>query len=301
MKLSAEQLAKYERDGYLVIEDMVDEETRGQLDAEVNSLIEDVVITQDLDKIPTLPFQSQNDKSISSQVSKDELAYFLNSYNKIRLFMNSKYLPLSGTALLADKVVEVRRNANKLGHALHAFNPLFKSVTFDENFNDVVKSLGFKAPLVCQSMYIMKQVFSETDAPGHQDATYLHVEPNSLIGFWVAMEDSTPSNGCLQFIPGSHKLGIKQIFSRDAQAASIEQSVSMLGEKPVYAQSRFVSVPIKAGSAILINGLVVHKSTCVKAPSKRDVFAFHVFDSDLSTYSNTNWMKFTPEVFLPLY
>jgi len=297
IKLTVDQIASYERDGFLVIEDMVDVSKRGQMDAEVNKIIENVVIMQDLDKVPTLPFQSK-DKSITSQVSKDELDYFLNSYNKIRLFMNSKFLPLSGTATMSDKVVEIRRNANKIGHALHAFNPLFKEVTFNDNFKSVVKTLGYRKPIVCQSMYIMKQEFTDQDAPGHQDATYLHVEPNTLIGFWVAMEDSTPSNGCLQFVPGSHKEGIKKIFSVDPK---FEQSVSTVGESPDYPQSRFVSVPIKAGSAILINGLVVHKSTCEKSPSKRDIYAFHVYDDDKSTYSNTNWMRYTPEVFLPLY
>jgi len=286
-----------------VIEDMVDANTRGKLDLEVNKIIENVVVMQDLEKksIPTLPFESQKDKSISSEVSKDDLDYFLNSYNKIRLFMNSKYLPLSGTAQMSDKVVEIRRNANKIGHALHAFNPLFKQVTFNDNVKSVVKSLGYTRPVVCQSMYIMKQEFSDPDAPGHQDATYLHVEPNTLIGFWIAMEDSTPSNGCLQFVPGSHKDGINKIFSIDPSATSIEKSVSMIGVTPHYDQSRFVSVPVRAGSAILINGLVVHKSTCEKTPSKRDVYAFHVYDADRSTYSNTNWMKYTAEVFLPLY
>jgi len=297
--LSAEQLLKYERDGFLVIEDMVDVNTLGKLDLEVNKILENVVIMQDLEnsQIPTLPFQSQQDKSISPQVSKDDLDYFLNSYNKIRLFMNSKYLPLSGTAMLSEKVVEIRRNANKIGHALHAFNPLFKHVTFDDKVKSVVKSLGYTRPVVCQSMYIMKQAFSDPDAPGHQDATYLHVEPNTLIGFWIAMEDSTTSNGCLQFVPGSHKEGIKKIFSVDPK----DKSVSIVGQTPIYDQSQFVSVPIRAGSAILINGLVVHKSTFEKSPSKRDVYAFHVYDANRSTYSNTNWMKYTPEVFLPLY
>ncbi len=40
----------------------------------------------------------------------------------------------------------------------------------------------------------------------HQDATYLYMEPSlKMIGFWIALEDATLENGCLSFIPGSHK------------------------------------------------------------------------------------------------
>ena len=40
----------------------------------------------------------------------------------------------------------------------------------------------------------------------HQDATFLWADPEPrLIGVWIALEDATQENGCLWFIPGSHK------------------------------------------------------------------------------------------------
>ena len=39
----------------------------------------------------------------------------------------------------------------------------------------------------------------------HQDGSYLHVEPLKIAGVWIALEDCTLENGCLSFIPGSHK------------------------------------------------------------------------------------------------
>jgi phytanoyl-CoA hydroxylase len=48
---------------------------------------------------------------------------------------------------------------NKIGHALHALNPVFKEISFDANVKDVFKSLNYKKPIVCQSMYIFKQPF----------------------------------------------------------------------------------------------------------------------------------------------
>lgn len=40
----------------------------------------------------------------------------------------------------------------------------------------------------------------------HQDATFLYTEPlGQVMGVWIALEDATLNNGCLWFMPGSHK------------------------------------------------------------------------------------------------
>jgi phytanoyl-CoA hydroxylase len=48
---------------------------------------------------------------------------------------------------------------NKLGHALHALNPVFKEATFNSTTKKLFADLGFKKPVVCQSQYIFKQPF----------------------------------------------------------------------------------------------------------------------------------------------
>jgi phytanoyl-CoA hydroxylase len=39
----------------------------------------------------------------------------------------------------------------------------------------------------------------------HQDSVFLYTDPPSAVGFWFALEDCTTTNGCLSFVPGSHK------------------------------------------------------------------------------------------------
>ena len=39
----------------------------------------------------------------------------------------------------------------------------------------------------------------------HQDSTFLYAEPETLLGFWLPLQDATLQNGCLWGIPGSHK------------------------------------------------------------------------------------------------
>ena len=46
---------------------------------------------------------------------------------------------------------------------------------------------------------------SLTLVPSHQDSVFLYTDPPSAVGFWFALEDCTMANGCLSFVPGSHK------------------------------------------------------------------------------------------------
>ena len=41
--------------------------------------------------------------------------------------------------------------------------------------------------------------------PSHQDSVFVYTDPPSAVGFWFALEDCTTTNGCLSFVPGSHK------------------------------------------------------------------------------------------------
>ena len=39
----------------------------------------------------------------------------------------------------------------------------------------------------------------------HQDGTFLRNDPLKLVGYWFPIDDATLENGCLWFVPGSHK------------------------------------------------------------------------------------------------
>ena len=42
----------------------------------------------------------------------------------------------------------------------------------------------------------------------HQDATYWGLEPvEKVVTVWLGLTESTPANGCMQYVPGSHRRG----------------------------------------------------------------------------------------------
>jgi hypothetical protein len=53
-------------------------------------------------------------------------------------------------------------------------------------------------------MIICKQPKIGAKVPIHTDSTFLYTHPATAIGFWIALEDVTETNGALSFLPGSH-------------------------------------------------------------------------------------------------
>lgn len=87
----------------------------------------------------------------------------------------------------------------------------------------------------------------------HQDLPYWPHNVNEQLSCWIALQDVDETNGCMGFVPGTHRLGkLDPINLTDPQ-----DIFSMVpGRKPEEFQP--VWVPLKAGSATFHHGLTFH-------------------------------------------
>lgn len=223
--------------------------------------------------------------TVNSEVAHSRDTYFIESGDKIRYFYESDALNENGD-LLVDPLVAL----NKVGHALHTDHPIFKKITFSDQIRELCWQLGYKRPAIPQSMYIYKNPKIGGEIIPHQDSAYIHTEPLSALGFWIALEDATIQNGCLQFIKGSHKNGVHRRYIRNPDKSSPELIVY---DKPsiFYPQSQFVKVPISKGSCILIHGEVVHRSDQNRSPNSRHAYTFHIIETENTKFSKDNWLQ----------
>lgn len=80
----------------------------------------------------------------------------------------------------------------------------------------------------------------------HQDGTFIYTNPQSVIGFWWALDDCTMSNGCLWAVPESHKLGVSRRFRRKD---SSQTGTEFVPEEPVvWDTSSAVPLEVSRGS-----------------------------------------------------
>jgi ectoine hydroxylase-related dioxygenase (phytanoyl-CoA dioxygenase family) len=91
----------------------------------------------------------------------------------------------------------------------------------------------------------------------HQDEFFIPTRDRSLTAAWIALDDATTGNGCLWVLPGSHRPGV--IYpDRDQDDPRFDCSVEAY-DFP-YQDSDAVPVEIAAGSVLLFNGYLLHRS-----------------------------------------
>src|SRR5438876_9214973 len=184
MTLNPAQITTYDRDGFLMLENFVDQSACDSLRAGAEELV------RDFDPAGVVSIFSTHEQTRTGD------DYFLGSGDKIRFFFEEN-------AFLADGGLRQtkERSINKIGHALHDLDPIFDRFSRTNEIKQLVSELGISDPLLLQSMYIFKQLRIGGEVTCHQDATFLFIEPLHMVGLWFALEDSTIENGCLWVIP----------------------------------------------------------------------------------------------------
>ena len=70
---------------------------------------------------------------------------------------------------------------------------------------DAVESVLGPDILVWNTSWFTKMPGDKTYVSWHQDGTYWKMSPTKIVTAWVALSSSTPSNGCMRVVPGTHK------------------------------------------------------------------------------------------------
>jgi phytanoyl-CoA hydroxylase len=269
MKLSAQQLAAYERDGFLVLENFVSSAACDELRSRADEL--------------AAGFELRGQASIFSTHEQTRTSddYFLESGDKIRFFFEEGAFDEAGNLRQS-----MERSLNKIGHALHDLDPVFERFSRTPALAELVSSFGYASPLLLQSMYIFKQPDIGGEVTCHQDATFLYTEPVSLTGLWFALEDATPENGCLYALAGGHKAGLKSRFVRAAEGGTRFEKL----DESAWPVDKLTCLAVKQGTLIVLHGLLPHCSFANTSAKSRHAYTLHIIDSS-SDYAKENWLQ----------
>lgn len=149
-------------------------------------------------------------------------------------------------------------------------------------------------------MIICKQPEIGAAVNAHQDSTFLYTDPPSAVGFWYALEDATLENGCLSFLPGSHKnaeVGKRFVRKKDGSGVEfIENEGARFPEGKEYgvsedAEGKYIPGEVSAGSLVLIHGNLLHKSEKNVSQKGRIIYTFHVIEGEGAVYDERNWLQ----------
>ena len=270
--LTDTQIQAFRNDGFLVVPNFVSDERCLQLRERAMMLAEKYVPSPEEATVFTADGKPQH--------TSDD--YFLTSGEQIRCFFEKDAFDERGN-LRAEPHLAL----NKLGHAMHDLDPVFESFSRTPDLANVAADLGMRDPLLLQSMYIFKQPHIGGEVTCHTDHTYLWTEPQSVVGFWFAIDDATNENGCMWAVPGGHKLPVR---SRSRLNESRTATVMDVLDPEPYPLDNLQCLEAKRGTLVLLDGAVPHLSAANTSDRPRHAYTIHAIDG-AANYLDDNWLQ----------
>ncbi|MGZ8536633.1 MAG: phytanoyl-CoA dioxygenase family protein [Flavisolibacter sp.] len=128
----------------------------------------------------------------------------------------------------------------------------------------------------------------------HQDYSYwTRTKPVAHLTCWCALDDATIENGCLQYIPGSHKWGL---LPKPVIAGELEGIRNFLTEEQKKSFDHPQHTPVKAGEAIFHHALTLHGSGENKSSQPRRAFVINAFADGVVSDSDEPLLTGVPVV-----
>ena len=205
----------------------------------------------------------------------------LNSGGAISFFLEEEAYGADGRLKRAK-----RESINKIGHAMHDLDPVFSAFSHAKKMEAAARVVGLDNPLLLQSMVIMKPPSIGGEVTCHQDSTFLMTEPETCIGFWLAIDEATLENGCMEFIPGEHKSPLRRLFRRLPGGGT---EMAELSDAP-YPEDRRVAAPAAIGDLVIFSGRAPHMSRANRSANPRMAYTLHMIDAG-AHYPADNWLQ----------
>lgn len=242
------------------------------------------------------------------------------SDEQVRFFHDNGYL--AGVKLLDDEQVEaLRRELAALTDPAHPGNDLFyefhsnesadpSSVLFhalgawriSPGFHDLLWNPAFVVPasqlLGGAVRFWHDQLFCKPPRHGgvvawHQDYSYwTRTQPMAHLTCWIALDDATRENGCLQYVPRSHTWALLPKPSIAGTMNAIEEVLTS-EQKAAFAP---VAVELPRGYASFHHPLMLHGSSANVSDRPRRGAVLNVVRDGVRSLSNDPLLEGVPPV-----
>src|SRR5689334_16597231 len=166
-------------------------------------------------------------------------------------------------AWLQNKHPELR--PEQLGHVLMTDDPFWVRLISDDRLLDIAEQFIGPNIALFASHYISKPPFDGQPVLWHQDGSYWPLEPMEVVTLWLAVDDSTPDNGCMRVIPGTQHQPLQTMKRRTEVANVLSSGI----DEEFVDESRAVDCVLKAGGVSVHHPNIVHGSNANVSPRRR--------------------------------
>lgn len=130
--------------------------------------------------------------------------------------------------------------------------------------------IGNKGIRLFHDHALLKMPHDSKETPWHQDYPYWPMEEPGALSIWLTLDDVNEQNGCMKFLPKTHKI-------KSLRAVSLVGGHDIFEEAEkagtVVNRTQAVTVPMKAGSCTFHDGLTFHAAYSNQTDKPRRVLA----------------------------
>ncbi|CAF4848279.1 unnamed protein product, partial [Rotaria magnacalcarata] len=149
---------------------------------------------------------------------------------------------------------------------------------------------GIDCVRIWHDQALIKEPFANPTA-WHLDVSYWSFTSLHAISVWIALDDATLENGCMYFMPGSHKVTEGRYSAANNEFAEIKIGKNLsdiFTTYPELKQSPTVAVPMKAGSASFHSGHLIHGAGANMTPSRRAAMTIQMMPDNMTFNGKQN-------------
>lgn len=256
-ELSPEQIAQFQRDGYLAFTAVLSDEEVENAKAALSELVLRVARHPDVNPTPT---------------------FWGVKGDRVAVQFEPGYNPPPPSEADADIELKVR----KLMWFCDEHPHLGGLSEGHPHIAGVLQSLIGADPILFQDMALVKPPFIGSEKPWHQDNAYFSVTPlEAVVGVWIALDEATVANGCMHVLPGAHREGARR-HHHDRDCEIVPERVE---------PERATPVELPPGGAMFFAGMLPHQTPPNSSPDRRRALQFHYRSADSTIISQEEYNR----------
>jgi ectoine hydroxylase-related dioxygenase (phytanoyl-CoA dioxygenase family) len=127
----------------------------------------------------------------------------------------------------------------------------------------------------------------------HQDYSYwMRTQPLAHLSCWIGLDDATRDNGCIHYVPGSHRWNLLPITGLADDMNAIRAVLSEEQKE----QFKPIAIELKKGEAAFHHPLMVHGSYENKSEGPRRATVINVFRDGVRSASDEPLLEGVPPI-----
>ncbi len=172
-------------------------------------------------------------------------------------------------------------------------DPYFRAYAQQPTWLELARALLGEDARVQAPEWFNKPPGQPAPTPPHQDNYYFNLKPPNVLTIWLALDPVYAENGCLRYVPGSHRRGIRP--HGRSNVLGFSQGITDFGAEDLV---REIQIHLRPGDAVVHHGETIHRAepncssnqqrrafamVCKGVSCQRDEEAFSRYEAALKT------------------